>query len=64
MPGAAMTVLAADLVTVRHPHDASSPTVSRPATGWEKTMCAPNIQACSQARRVSSCPLMPCGKPG
>ncbi len=31
---------------------------------WENTICAPNIQACSHARRVSSWPLMPCPKPG
>jgi hypothetical protein len=30
----------------------------------EHTRCAPNLQGYSHTPRVSSCPLMPCGKPG
>ena len=64
MPVATMTALAVTWwpsarCTTRFPSRHS-----RPAACWENTMCAPNIQACSQDRRVSSYPLTPCGKPG
>ena len=57
--------LGRDLVAVGEVHDAfAALALQADGCAGQNTMCAPNIQACSQARRVSSCPLMPCAKPG
>src|SRR5262249_51637816 len=51
MPGATMTALAVSRRPSVRYTTCWSPWHSRPTAGWENTMCAPNIQACSQARR-------------